>query len=302
VTTTTPPHATDLSSRPSIERDITLRSVTLIAAVVVALTFIFGFGNVLDLALRLGVPRFIAPLVAPAVDLSVVGLLVGTRYLAVRGASPAQLRPAHRLLAFTSAATLALNVIDPLVTGQVGKAAFDAVGPLLLIGWVEVAPGLLHAIANTGPASTPLVQAAGPLVNDDLDIVEDSVGTVPDDIDGATVELVVPQPPETVPVDGTADVPSRSIVEATGRLNHAQGEPGRQPIEDLLEQARQIDGWHRGKYLRPVSAETLRKRLRIGAARSRLLVGTIRSEARNSIDANCGRRGGVRSAAATSSV
>jgi hypothetical protein len=36
---------------------------------------------------------------------------------------------------FASAVTLALNVAEPLVAGDYGKAAFDAVGPLLLIGW-----------------------------------------------------------------------------------------------------------------------------------------------------------------------
>jgi hypothetical protein len=45
---------------------------------VVGLTFLFGFGNVWPLALRLGVPPWVAPLVAPAVDLSVMGLLLGT--------------------------------------------------------------------------------------------------------------------------------------------------------------------------------------------------------------------------------
>jgi hypothetical protein len=34
--------------------------------------------NVFNLALRLGVPVWVAPLVAPAVDLSIVGLLLGT--------------------------------------------------------------------------------------------------------------------------------------------------------------------------------------------------------------------------------
>jgi hypothetical protein len=56
------------------------------------------------------------------------------------------LRPARRLLIFASVVTLALNVAEPLVAGQPGKAAFDAVGPLLLIGWSEVGPGLLQAI------------------------------------------------------------------------------------------------------------------------------------------------------------
>ncbi|MFC9250405.1 hypothetical protein [Amycolatopsis thailandensis] len=60
--------------------------MTLIAGTVVALTFLFGFGNVLTLALRLGVPVWVAPLVAPAVDLSVGGLLIAIRSLSLRGA------------------------------------------------------------------------------------------------------------------------------------------------------------------------------------------------------------------------
>jgi hypothetical protein len=39
-----------------------------------------------------------------------------------------------------------LNMADPLVTGEFGKAVFDAVGLLLLIGWAEVGPALLQAI------------------------------------------------------------------------------------------------------------------------------------------------------------
>ena len=57
--------ATARTSRSSWEWDVTLCCVSVIAGVVVALTFIFGFGNVLDLGLGLGVPRLIAPLVAP---------------------------------------------------------------------------------------------------------------------------------------------------------------------------------------------------------------------------------------------
>jgi hypothetical protein len=78
--------------------DTILTSVSVLAGSVVALTFIFGFGNVWTLALRLGVPVWVAPLVAPAVDLSIMGLLVGTRHLALAGASADQLRPARRLL------------------------------------------------------------------------------------------------------------------------------------------------------------------------------------------------------------
>lgn len=59
--------------------------VTAVMSAVMGLTFVFGFGNVWHLASTLGVPGYIAPLIAPAVDLSVLGLIVGTRHLAMRG-------------------------------------------------------------------------------------------------------------------------------------------------------------------------------------------------------------------------
>lgn len=135
------------------------RVVTVIMATVVGLTFLFGFGNVLNLALRLGVPIWVAPLIAPAVDLSVLGLLLATRHLAVRGATVEVLRPLRRFTLFVSAVTLALNIADPLLSGDYGKAAFDAVGPVLLIGWAEVGPGMLQAIAQVGQQSRDEVVA-----------------------------------------------------------------------------------------------------------------------------------------------
>lgn len=56
------------------------RFVTTMVSIVIGLTFLFGFGNVLALALRIGVPVY----VAPAVDLTVLGLLVGTWRCRVR--------------------------------------------------------------------------------------------------------------------------------------------------------------------------------------------------------------------------
>lgn len=116
------------ATRPASDGASVAQVVTVIMGVVVGLTFLFGFGNVLNLALRLGVPVWVAPLVAPAVDLSILGLLLGSRHLALMGVPSAQLRPARRLLIFASVVTLALNVADPLIAGQYGKAAFDAVG------------------------------------------------------------------------------------------------------------------------------------------------------------------------------
>jgi hypothetical protein len=102
-----------------------VRTVTVIMGTVVGLTFLFGFGNVLNLALRLGVPVWVAPLVAPAVDLSILlsilGLLLGTRHLALHGATPEHLRPARRLLTFANLTTRALNIADPIVTGTTAR-------------------------------------------------------------------------------------------------------------------------------------------------------------------------------------
>jgi hypothetical protein len=47
---------------------------------------------------------------------------------------------------------------------------------------------------------------------------------------------------------------------------------------DLLERARQEDAAHRALHQRPISADTLRRRLGIGAKRARRLVALVRSE------------------------
>ncbi|MET9633199.1 hypothetical protein ABZX92_37655, partial [Lentzea sp. NPDC006480] len=128
----------------------------MIIAAVVGLTFLFGFGNVLSLALRLGVPVWVAPLIAPAVDLSILGLLLATRHLALNGASVEDLRPLRRFTLFVSAVSLALNVAEPVLSGDYGKAAFDAVGPMLLIGWAEVGPQVLQALARIQVCAVPV--------------------------------------------------------------------------------------------------------------------------------------------------
>ncbi|GAB3377775.1 MULTISPECIES: MATE family efflux transporter [Nocardia] len=223
-----------------------VQAVTVIMGIVVGLTFLFGFGNVLNLALRLGVPAWVAPLVAPAVDLSILGLLLGTRHLALAGASPEVLRPARRLLIFASVVTLALNVAEPLVAGEFGKAAFDAVGPLLLIGWSEVGPGLLQAIGAT--SHVPAAREG-----------DRPEPAVPVDSDDGAPETG-PELDEDVPQQGG----ERPVV-------------GRTP-EALLAQARREDAAHRAAHQKPISADTLRVRLGIGATRARRLVKAVREE------------------------
>ncbi|MDQ3790319.1 MAG: hypothetical protein M3422_24145 [Actinomycetota bacterium] len=217
----------------------------MIIGVVVGLTFMFGFGNVLNLALRLGVPVWVAPLVAPAVDLSVIGLLLGTRHLALAGAPVAQMRPARRLLIFASVVTLALNVADPVVTGEYGKAAFDAVGPLLLIGWAEVGPGFLQAIGESGSPEAP---------------------------HGVVAEQVNLREPVVLDAG--------KIAVEQGEVDRGEVDPPRRTrsLDELLEQARREDVAHRRVHQKPISADTLRVALGIGATRARRLVKIVRSE------------------------
>ncbi len=70
------------------EDRITQRTVIVVMGVIACLAFVFSFGNVWALALRLGVPGPIAPLIAPMVDLSVTGLLVALWYLSLRAVFP----------------------------------------------------------------------------------------------------------------------------------------------------------------------------------------------------------------------
>ncbi|WP_206785058.1 hypothetical protein [Amycolatopsis sp. MtRt-6] len=233
-------------ARPGPDTAPVVQAVTVIIGIVVALTFLFGFGNVLNLALRLDVPAWVAPLVAPAVDLSILGLLLGTRHLVLHGATQEQLRPARRLLTFASLTTLALNIADPLVTGAYGKAAFDAVGPLLLIGWAEVGPGLLQAISAISHQPTETINATASGAGADTDAT--STNTV-----------------ATGQNEGSSgDAPS-------GRVTVAFD-------SDLVDRARHEDARHWAAHQRPISAETLRKNLRISAARSRTLISIVRAE------------------------
>jgi Protein of unknown function (DUF2637) len=121
---------------------LTRLSVTAITAVIALLTFAFSFGNVWQLGRRLGIAAWMAPLVGPSVDLSVVGLLVAVRRLSMHGIPSGQLRAARTLLVWCGLVMLALNVSEPIAAGRYAAAAFDSVAPLLLIGWSEVGPRL----------------------------------------------------------------------------------------------------------------------------------------------------------------
>jgi hypothetical protein len=129
--------------------------VTIVVTVIASLTFAFGFGNGAALGLRLGVSGWIAPLVAPAVDLSVMALLVVLHHVRSQRTATQRLVAIRLLLGFCGLVTLALNTTFALVTGAYGRALFDAVAPLLLIGWSEVAPRVLELLHQAAPDSRP---------------------------------------------------------------------------------------------------------------------------------------------------
>jgi hypothetical protein len=125
---------------------LTRRAITVITAAIVVMSFAFSLGNVTRLCLDLGITAWIAWLVAPAVDLSVIGLLTGIRFLSLHGYTDSRLAKPRYMMRFCGILTLALNTAGALGHRQFGTALVDAVGPALLIGWSEVGPWLLRQI------------------------------------------------------------------------------------------------------------------------------------------------------------
>ncbi len=152
---TVPPSAPGNSEAGLPGEALTRRAVTVIAAAIVVMTFAFSLGNVTRLCLDLGITAWIAWLVGPAVDLSVVGLMTGMRFLSLHGYTDAQLAKLQRMLRFCGLLTLALNTAGALAHRQYGTALVDAVGPALLIGWSEVGPWMLRQIHATRPPAAP---------------------------------------------------------------------------------------------------------------------------------------------------
>lgn len=136
--------------------------VTLSGSLVVGACMAFSFGNVLALGRHLGAPAYIAWCVAPAVDLTVVGLIVGIRHLSLNGSSDKELTKPRWMLTAAGLAMWALNVAYPLfVASNWGAVAYDSVPPLLLLGWSEVGPWFLRRFRAL-PAPAPGTATATP--------------------------------------------------------------------------------------------------------------------------------------------
>ena len=61
------------------------------------------------------------------------------------------MKAATRLMHISGLLTLALNVAEPLAAGHYGRAAVDAVAPLLLLGWGTVGPAAPAPLPHRHP-------------------------------------------------------------------------------------------------------------------------------------------------------
>lgn len=127
--------------------------VTVTSAVIAVCAFAFSFGNIWHLALAWGVPAPIAPLVAPMLDVSVVGLMIAVRQLSLHGVPGRALAGARLLMLTCAVTTWGLNIAQAILDGRWGAVVIDSVAPALLLGWAEVGPSLLRL--TTAPAASP---------------------------------------------------------------------------------------------------------------------------------------------------
>ncbi|MEU2251277.1 DUF2637 domain-containing protein [Streptomyces sp. NPDC019224] len=231
------------------EERFTRRTVTVVMAVITALAFVFSFGNVWALALRLGVPHPIAPLIAPMVDLSVVGLLVALRFLALRGVPKAELKAGTRLLHLCGLLTLALNTAEPLLAGRYGRACLDTVAPLLLLGWGHVGPAFLAQFhTHTRPNPHLEATAATEPVPDVAPSPKSAPPTPAPQIVASLIEELEPAPAAAPPV----------AVTTTGRPASGPALPAA-----LLDAARRIADTHHAEHGTPITAAHLGTRMGI---------------------------------------
>jgi Protein of unknown function (DUF2637) len=132
--------------------------VSVTGSVIAGCAFSFSFGNIWHLARLWGLPPSIAPLVAPMLDISVVGLLVTVRHLTLHGVPGRKLLGARLLMLACAVTTWALNIAQSVLDHRWGAAVMDSVAPALLLGWAEVGPTLLR-LAAVPPEPPPRRQA-----------------------------------------------------------------------------------------------------------------------------------------------
>ncbi|MEE4546268.1 SpdA protein [Streptomyces sp. V4-01] len=248
------------------EERFTRRTVTVVMAVIAALAFVFSFGNVWALALRLGVPHPIAPLVAPMVDLSVVRLPVALRFLALHGVTENELKAGTRLLHLCGLLTLALNTAEPLLTGRYGRACLDTVAPLLLLGWGRVGPSFLAQFHTLTQPPPPPEAAAEPVRIPAAETVP-AGAFAPATPSPAPAPVTEPAPaPDPAPVTPTVEAPEPNLAPAQAstpvaiaRTTATASRPALPTA--LLNAARRIADTHHAEHGQLITAAQLGTRM-----------------------------------------
>ena len=106
------PSASSLNRRAA--RTVVL-VVSVTGSIIAVCAFAFSFGNIWHLARLWGLPGPVAPLVAPMLDVSVVGLLIAVRQLILHGISGRQLMGARLLMLVCAIVTWALNIAQSVL-------------------------------------------------------------------------------------------------------------------------------------------------------------------------------------------
>lgn len=234
---------------------LTFWIVGIVLAAVPLLVFFFSFGNVGLLGTGLGVEHWIAFLTGPAVDLSVAGCVIASSYLSAKGRTEKDLWPLHAAALVCGLVMIALNTGGALYANHWRLAAFDSVGPMLLIGWGSLAPWLWRRMTEARgarpdrPAST-VQNAKRPTVQPPGDRPPAAPSTPPSTVQAtvhprpaATVQRErppsTPSPVADRPVDGAATVqPSRKRWTQIGRTVYAEiAKPGHRPTEKAFQEA-----------------------------------------------------------------
>ncbi|MEV6421299.1 SpdA protein [Streptomyces sp. NPDC051662] len=191
-------------------------------------------------------------LIAPMVDLSVVGLLVALRFLALRGVSKSELRAGTRLLHLCGLLTLALNTAEPLLAGRYGRACLDTVAPLLLLGWGHVGHAFFAQFHNLTHPTPHLEATAATLAAEPVpDVAPSPQAALP-----TPVPDVVASPAEKLEPTPTPAAAPPAAVAKTAR-------PVSGPVLSiaLLNAARRIADTHRAEHGTPITAAHLGTRM-----------------------------------------
>jgi hypothetical protein len=139
--------AVDTRSVRAARRTAAVLDVAL--AVVAVLVMAFSLGNVHRFAVGHGVHDPLGWLLAPAVDLALIGSLSADAFLSRHGQDAGSWAAALRW--FAGCATLTLNAWDAITRAAVGDVVATAVPPLLLLLLAEAAPRLrqrAHAVVE----------------------------------------------------------------------------------------------------------------------------------------------------------